>query len=48
MAREIERKFLVKNDSWKIGCPGLSCRQGYLVTAEEITVRVRILGEKVF
>jgi len=46
MAREIERKFLVKNDSWKNGCPGLSCRQGYLVTGEDITVRVRILGDK--
>ncbi|MRR55371.1 MAG: CYTH domain-containing protein [Deltaproteobacteria bacterium] len=46
MAREIERKFLVKNDSWKNGCPGLPCRQGYLVTGEDITVRVRILGDQ--
>jgi len=48
MAREIERKFLVENNSWKIGRQGLSCRQGYLVTEEEITVRVRILGEEAF
>ena len=48
MAREIERKFLVKNDSWKIGCQGLACRQGYLVTSEKITVRVRILGGEGF
>ena len=48
MAREIERKFLVKNSSWKIGRQGLSCRQGYLVTEKEITVRVRILGEEGF
>lgn len=46
MAREIERKFLVKNDSWKNGCPGLPCRQGYLVTGDDITVRVRILGDE--
>lgn len=46
MAREIERKFLVENDSWKIGRQGLLCRQGYLVTAEDITVRVRVLGDE--
>jgi CYTH domain-containing protein len=46
MAREIERKFLVKNDSWKSDCQGLPCRQGYLVTDEDITVRVRILGDE--
>ena len=48
MAREIERKFLVKNDSWKNGCQGLACRQGYLVTGEKVTVRVRILGGEGF
>jgi len=48
MAREIERKFLVKNDSWKNGCQGLACRQGYLVTGENVTVRVRILGGEGF
>jgi adenylate cyclase len=48
MAREIERKFLVKNDSWKNGLQGLSCRQGYLVTGEEVTVRVRVLGDEGF
>ncbi|MDD2320323.1 MAG: CYTH domain-containing protein [Geobacteraceae bacterium] len=46
MAREIERKFLVKNDFWKRGCQGLFCRQGYLVKEEDITVRVRILGDE--
>jgi adenylate cyclase len=45
MAREIERKFLVKNDSWKRGRQGLSCRQGYLVKNEAVTVRVRVLGD---
>jgi len=48
MAREIERKFLVKNVSWKNGRQGLLCRQGYLVTAEDITVRVRVLGDQGF
>ena len=48
MAHEIERKFLVGNCSWKAGRQGLSCRQGYLVTEEEITVRVRILGVEGF
>lgn len=45
MAREIERKFLVKNDSWKMGCQGIACRQGYLVKDAAITVRVRVLGD---
>lgn len=44
MAREIERKFLVKNDSWKNGCHGVACRQGYLVKDAAVTVRVRVLG----
>ncbi len=48
MAHEIERKFLVKNDSWKNGCQGLYCRQGYLFADEEVTVRVRILGGEGF
>jgi adenylate cyclase len=48
MAYEIERKFLVKNDSWKNGRQGLYCRQGYLVTGEVVTVRVRILGGEGF
>lgn len=45
MAREIERKFLVRNDSWKSGREGVSCRQAYLATDERVTVRVRILGD---
>lgn len=48
MAREIERKFLVKSDAWKNGRQGLYCRQGYLVTGEEVTVRVRILDGEGF
>lgn len=45
MAREIERKFLVRNDSWKSGIEGTSCCQAYLATDERVTVRARILGD---
>jgi CYTH domain-containing protein len=48
MAKEIERKFLVKDDGWR----GLDCgqqyRQGYLSTIKERTVRVRTAGAKGF
>jgi CYTH domain-containing protein len=45
VAREIERKFLVRNDSWKSGMEGVSCCQAYLATDERVTVRARILGD---
>lgn len=45
MAKEIERKFLVRNSSWKDGLKGLLCRQGYIANDENVTVRVRIIGE---
>ncbi|MFK8005275.1 MAG: CYTH domain-containing protein [Saprospiraceae bacterium] len=49
MPKEIERKFLLKNDNWK---PQFTTRtiikQGYLSTKKERTVRVRVLGEKGF
>lgn len=49
MGTEIERKFLVKNDSWKQEAKaGMACKQGYLVSDEEKTVRVRVLGNKAF
>lgn len=41
MGTEIERKFLVRGDSWRPGAPGVLQRQGYLST-EDPTVRVRI------
>ncbi len=46
MGTEIERKFLVKGDSWRGRDSGVMVRQGYLVTQEERSVRVRITGEK--
>jgi CYTH domain-containing protein len=45
VAREIERKFLVRNDSWKTGLQGVSCRQAYIASDERVTIRVRILGD---
>lgn len=45
MAAEIERKFLVKGDSWRSLGTGKVYRQGYISTVNGITVRVRIAGE---
>lgn len=52
MGTEIERKFLVKDDSWKAAADaGTDYRQGYLtrVTGDNIgkcSVRVRVEGER--
>ena len=46
MGKEIERKFLVKNDSWKAKAKGKRYRQGYLSTLKERTVRVRTAGDQ--
>jgi adenylate cyclase len=44
---EIERKFLVKNDSWRKSAPeGISILQGYITTGPPIAVRIRIAGSK--
>ncbi len=48
MGKEIERKFLVVGDTWRGLAPGARYRQGYLSTAKERTVRVRIAGEQAF
>ncbi len=45
MAKEIERKFLVRPSNWSELGPGLKIRQGYLSTVIERTVRVRTYGE---
>lgn len=45
MAIEIERKFLVANDSWRDGSQGVRISQGYLSQDPDRTVRVRIGGE---
>lgn len=47
MGIEIERKFLVKNDTWKT-VEGTYYSQGYLNSNKSRTVRVRIAGEAAF
>ena len=48
MAKEIERKFLVKGDAWRALAKGTNYRQGYLNSAKERTVRVRTAEDKAF
>ena len=47
MTIEIERRFLLKNDSWRAlaGEPE-TMRQGYLSVEKERTIRVRIIGNR--
>lgn len=45
MAIEIERKFLIKNASWReISNAGIEIKQGYLNSNIDRTVRIRIIG----
>ncbi len=44
--QEIERKFLVKNASWREGAGGTLYRQGYLCSDAIRTVRARTVGGK--
>ncbi|MFN6528849.1 CYTH domain-containing protein [Nostoc sp. ChiSLP03a] len=46
MAKEIERKYLVRGDSWRGLAEGSVYRQGYIATQDKATVRIRIIGEK--
>lgn len=48
MGREIERKYLVKNDTWRAGAEGISYVQGYLSRDPGRTVRVRRAGARAF
>lgn len=49
MPVEIERKFLLKDDSWRIHADtGIQYIQGYLVGSEHASVRVRIEGKRAF
>ena len=48
MAFEIERKFLVKGDTWRGLAEPLRIRQGYVPTKDGTTVRVRVVGGKAF
>lgn len=49
MGREIERKFLVKDDSWRAAVESSAVfRQGYLAVDNGTTVRVRTDGAEVW
>ena len=48
MAKEIERKFLVRDNTWRGQGGGKRYRQGYLSIVKERTVRVRTTGDKGF
>ena len=48
MAKEIERKFLVKGDAWRSLAKGTSYRQGYLNSAKERTVRIRTIADRAY
>jgi CYTH domain-containing protein len=48
MGKEIEKKFLIKDNSWREGIKGTGYRQGYLSTVKERTVRVRTIDDKGF
>lgn len=49
MAVEIERKFLLLNDTWrKEASAPVRYRQGYLTASDKSSVRVRIEGDKAF
>lgn len=48
MGTEIERKFLVRNDSWRHGARGVTCRQGYLTLDRHRLVRVRVMGDEAY
>ncbi|AFY64838.1 CYTH domain-containing protein [Geitlerinema sp. PCC 7407] len=46
MPKEIERKFLVKNDAWRAIAVGVPYCQGYLSCDVGATVRVRRVGDR--
>jgi len=48
MAKEIERKFLVRGDAWRTLAKGTMYRQGYLNSDKERTVRIRTAEGRAF
>lgn len=46
MAQEIERKYLLQGDSWRELAIGSVYCQGYIATKNQVTVRVRIVGQQ--
>lgn len=48
MGTEIERKFLLKGEKWRVLGKAVHYRQGYLNSAKERIVRVRTIKDKGF
>ena len=47
MAKEIERKFLVASDDWRVAADCGTCfLQAYIVTMDDRSVRVRLMDDK--
>lgn len=47
MAKEIERKYLVKTDGWRSGASSSSSfLQAYIASGKDRSVRVRIMDDK--
>lgn len=47
LAREVERKFLIRDESWREHADeGQRMRQGYLIGAARASIRVRTAGEQ--
>lgn len=46
MGQEIERKFLLKHDGWRMNAARAHYRQGYLSLDEDRTVRVRTVVQE--
>ena len=47
MPREIERKFLLKSDTWRSPVrESRAMRQGYLASGARLSVRVRVAGDE--
>lgn len=47
MAKEIERKFLLADDSWRNDVAGaMRMSQGYLANGDRASVRIRVAGEQ--
>lgn len=48
MGIEIERKFLVKGETWRSLGQGVAFTQGYLAGSDQAIVRVRIAGDAAY
>ena len=48
MPIEIERKYLLRDNSWKGLADGVLYKQGYIFASNDKSVRIRIVGEKAY